>query len=333
MKLASLEKIESIQPAKNSDNLVSVKLEKLDWPIISKKNTHSEGDVVLYIASDTVVARAPWNEFLFKNENEKNVRIKNVKLRGNPSMGIIIPLKEVITYIPKCIIGDEIGPQLGVSKYEKPIKESIVAKGSLPWFIQKTDEDNLLSNYDLFDDIVNQSVYITKKMDGSSFTAYRYNGEFGVCSRNLELEKTDDNSFWNIAQKLQLDKKLPDGFYIQGELCGPKINGNRLNLTELTLFVFNVVQIIPGKVPGLLFGLFEMEDFCRSLNLKTVPLVSILYGIKESDYDYFKALASEIAYEDKPGEGIVVRPVFPDRNTNSSTGYLSFKIINPNYKE
>jgi hypothetical protein len=85
---------------------------------------------------------------------------------------------------------------------------------------------------------------VTMKLDGSSCTIFRWEGELRVCSRNLELkinEENADNTFVKMA--LKYGEKIPDGFALQGEVCGPGIQGNREGFTEHKFFVFDVFMI------------------------------------------------------------------------------------------
>jgi hypothetical protein len=53
-----------------------------------------------------------------------------------------------------------------------------------------------------------EKCYVTEKLDGSSATFYVKDGEFGVCSRNLELIEDADNSFWKVARQMNIENKL-----------------------------------------------------------------------------------------------------------------------------
>lgn len=97
---------------------------------------------------------------------------------------------------------------------------------------------------------------ITVKLDGSSMTAFHYNGEVGVCSRNLQL-KTDecnkDNTFVRMFYDGGLNTALPalagefGNIAVQGELMGPGIQGNREELKDFKFFVFDVFFIDQGR--------------------------------------------------------------------------------------
>jgi hypothetical protein len=81
--------------------------------------------------------------------------------------------------------------------------------------------------------------------------------ESGVCSRNLQLkvnEANAENSFVKTVVSSGLLKTL-EGFAsergielaVQGELMGPGIQGNRENLKDFKIFVFDIIDIKTGE--------------------------------------------------------------------------------------
>ena len=91
---------------------------------------------------------------------------------------------------------------------------------------------------------------MTEKVDGCSVTYFYKDGEFGVCSRNLELRETEDNLFWKMARTLKIEEKLKQYYdaqktnmAIQGELIGMGIQKNNLRLPENKVLFFNVFNI------------------------------------------------------------------------------------------
>jgi RNA ligase (TIGR02306 family) len=171
-------------------------------------------------------------------------------------------------------------------------------------------------------------------MDGTSFTAYRRDADFGVCSRNLDLKETDDNAHWKMARKLKIEEILrsePRNLCIQGEIVGPSIQGNRLGLSEAKLYLFNLFDIDTGKY----LGHTNLRDFCKKHGLNMVPAVG------HNDFGSggtttlarLLELSNELNYDNgTPAEGIVWRPM---EETYSETlkGRLSFKVISNKYIE
>jgi hypothetical protein len=98
---------------------------------------------------------------------------------------------------------------------------------------------------------------ITMKLDGSSMTAFaRKNGpefESGVCSRNLQLKVNEENagnSFVKMAVDSGLLRALQElcnlegiQLAVQGELMGPNIQGNREELKQFKLFIFDIQDL------------------------------------------------------------------------------------------
>ena len=54
-----------------------------------------------------------------------------------------------------------------------------------------------------------KTFYVTEKLDGTSFTAFLREGEFGICSRNLWMDEADEsNVLVRVAKGLKLEEKL-----------------------------------------------------------------------------------------------------------------------------
>lgn len=83
---------------------------------------------------------------------------------------------------------------------------------------------------------------IEEKLDGSSVSLF-FNNEFGVCSRNLELKLDETNAYVAAAFRHRYPEgmtKLGLNIAVQGELCGPGIQGNPYKLTIPKIFVFDI---------------------------------------------------------------------------------------------
>jgi RNA ligase (TIGR02306 family) len=336
MKLASIELVKSIRPHPNADRLELVTI--LGWQVVTQKGIHKENDKVVFIPIDTIVPRCDWSEFLVDQKNpDKPIRLKMVKLRGEYSSGIIIPINQFPDFISKKEIGEDIGQDIGIQKYVKELPANLQGEniGDFPSRLaSKTDEDNGLSNLEIVKEVIKQPFTITQKCDGSSCTIIYDNGEIKeVCSRNLSKKKTENSLFWKVAMKL----KTVEGFtgVVQGELCGPGIQKNPLRLSEPELIVFQV-----KKNDGSYMNYQEMKGFCNTeLRCNVAPLIedSVLYNnlSVEEALSKLQEIADEQRYlpANTSAEGIVVRP--KDYSTNYLTGRrpMGFKILNRNYKD
>lgn len=107
------------------------------WQVVVKKGLYRTGDYVAYIGENSVVPKETLKKYGFWNyekglgllSGKKGDRVKMVKLRGEHSLGICIPIEQciisdVILYKLNdtvVTIGDDVKDLLGVTKYEPPI--------------------------------------------------------------------------------------------------------------------------------------------------------------------------------------------------------------------
>ncbi len=344
-KLASIQKIISVEPIENVDKIEKVKV--LGWQCVAKKDEFKQGQLCIYCEIDSLFPEKPEFEFL----RPKKFRIKTQKMRGVISQGIVFPL-EILPEHDRLIIteeyhingneyviGQDVTEKLGIIKYEAPIPPQLIgqAKGNFPTHIvSKTDEIRLQSAIGVLEEIVGKEVYITEKEDGTSFTAYYKDGIFGFCSRNLEQknELTNLSVYNKISQQYYLENKLKEYYYkngihiaIQGEITGDGINKNPLNLPRNTcqLHIFNVWNIDNQEYVNYIGGL-------RIVNELRLDFVKII------ECDIFNYTLEELIEKAKGKyigtnnniEGIVIRPV-NECCSETLQGRMSFKVINNDY--
>jgi len=326
MKLATIEKIGSIKPHQGADRLELAQV--LGWQSVVKKGEFQAGDRVVFVAIDTVLPLTNWSQFLTsKSHPGQSIRLKTARLRGEYSQGLVLPLVILPDQAQQLPEGSEVSQILGISKYEKELPANLSGEvvGGFPTRLcATTDEENVLSAPELFESIRGEKVTITQKLDGSSCTVIVENGQISqVCSRRYSLKSSEVNSFWKAARKLQV-REIKNAI-IQGELMGPKVQGNQLRLTDHEIFVFQIFQ-------NSKFLPFEpMRQTCLELlNCRHVPLVgeSALQGNLADLQD----LADQQRLPDgQPAEGIVVRA--QDYRSTGERRPFGFKVINRNFRD
>lgn len=335
MKLASIETIKVLRPHPNADRLELAQV--LGWQTVVQKGLYKERDKVVFIVIDSIVPKCSWSEFLVdRNNSDKPIRLKMIKLRGEHSAGIVVPLEMLPVEFRDFEVGKDITELLGVQKYIKELPANLAGEnvGDFPSHLaSKTDEDNGLSNLDIIEEVIKHPTTITQKIDGSSITIVVENGEIKqVCSRNLSKKDTPNSAFWQAAKKL---KMLP-GFtgVIQGELAGNGIQKNPLRLEDKEIFVFQI-----KKSDGTYMKYREMQGLCNvEFGCKVVPLIvedmMFIGATVEEALEKLQQIADQQVYfqTNNPAEGIVVRPKDYPRSFQSRRP-LGFKILNRNYKE
>ena len=329
-KLASIRIISDIQPIEGAD---MIELSIVDgWKVVVAKNVgHKVGDMVIYCEIDSFLPIKDEFEFLRKTSYKKmsdgmeGFRLKTIKMRGQVSQGLILPMSVVEYTNVQFEVGMDVTNLLGITKYEPPIPAELSGKvkGLFPSFLRKTDEErvqNLTKEYEEWRHQSKHQFYVTEKLDGSSATYYIKDGEFGVCSRNLELLETERNTFWNVARDLKLEEKLREfgrNLCIQGELIGEGIQGNPYKIKGHTVRFFNVFDIDSRTYYGLPMFLATMQ---HKLKLETVPLLTNLTMELPQTIDECLAFAEGKSQlnSNAEREGVVIR---------SMDGTISFKAI------
>jgi RNA ligase (TIGR02306 family) len=293
-----------------------------------KKNEFTPGSPCVFFEIDSVLPDGkPWAEFM----RPRGFRVKTARLRGVLSQGLALPVDILPDGVDVPELGTDVRDLLGVVKYEPEIPDTREIAGAFPGQVPKTDEIRLQSALGVLDEMRGRDFYVTTKLDGTSTTYFRpLDGELMACSRNWALAR-GPNPVWRMADKYNLERVIPPGFAIQGELCGPGIQKNRLALAEHDLFVFSVHDTRAGKF----LDHADMIEFCAERELSTVPVEAIVEGDAAAEFPHSLDLWLERAKGLYAGtknrkEGIVVRPL---RDVQSATlgGRLSWKVINNDF--
>lgn len=329
-KLASIRRIDDIQPIPGADAIDVATIG--GWNVVVKKGEFAVGQLVIYFEIDSWIPHelAP---FLSKGqeprtyEGVKGERLKTVKLRGQVSQGLILPLNDKVAGLAE---GDDATEILGILKYEKPVSASLAgfARGNFPTFIPKTDQERIQNlKQDLGDWVAAGLDWeVTEKLDGTSVTIYKNSAladegkePLGVCSRNLDLKDTEGNVYWNVAKAFDVHGILMrDGrnLAIQGEIIGHGIQGNQYKLNKHVLYVFDIYDIDNRRY----FTPVQRREFCRANGLNHVPVHAPSYIISENNIPKLLDMAEGFSYlNNSQREGLVFKC-----NTDPS---ISFKAI------
>jgi ATP-dependent RNA circularization protein (DNA/RNA ligase family) len=94
-----------------------------------------------------------------------------------------------------------------------------------------------------------------------------------VCSKNYELEKSTENTFWKLAVENDLENKLRQmerDLAIQAEIVGDKIQKNSYAIHGHKMYVFNIYDIEKhAYLPKT-----EMLKICKDLALPICPVIA-----------------------------------------------------------
>lgn len=282
MKIASIERLNSVEPHPNADRLDVVKV--LGFQCVTAKGLYHTGDIVVYIQPDSILPEQDWAKDYRKYSP---TRIKACKIRNEWSEGIIVPL-DILPVVEQYVqdnlnsddlIGTDIASMIEVEHYEPPAPQDLTAKGKLPFGIPKTDEDRW-ENRVTFP--YGELVDITLKIDGQSCSYYYKldTDEFGVLGRSLEYYPDTQNRYTAHVERLDLHNKLKKycikhnvSICLRGESYGVGIqnNFNNPHASKDAGILFFSVYLIDERRYARKGDPHYFTHVCGELDLPIVP--------------------------------------------------------------
>ncbi len=356
-KLASIQRIVSLSAIENADKIL--KCGVLGWEcVVAKSDGFNVGDLVCYIEVDSILPQKPEFEFL----RERKFRVRTIRLRGQVSQGIVFPLSilpkgeynedddvtdilGVKKYDPQAVLeqkeADRIA-QITKNKFKKffmryPWYRRLVFKPTrlpFPPWIKKTDEDRIQLFPSICEDHKDTVFQVTEKLDGTSATYFviKNNAKwqfwkpylFGVCSRNFQLVKVDDQPYWSIAKSLRIKDRLiefakrydRDSMVLQGEIIGTKIQGNKYHRSEQELYLFNIIMY------GCTYDNIMGKQWADWNDFNFVPIVNNHFILPSTIAEMVELAKGNSELGADLREGLVLRNY--EKN-------ISFKVINPDF--
>jgi RNA ligase (TIGR02306 family) len=256
------------------------------WWVVDKKAAYAPGDLAIFAELDSWIPHelAP---FLSRGQEPREYngvrgeRLRSVKLRGQISQGLLLPLKHLTNYGADLVVGSDVTDALGIQKYEAPIPAQLAGevRGAFPSYIPRTDQERVQN---LSMEIAQwcaegKTFEISEKLEGSSMTVYSTTNDEGVCSRNLDLKESVSNTLWKVVKRDQLlDKIAGLNIALQGELVGEGIQGNIYQLRGQHFYVFDIYDIAAGRY----YTPSERRLFCKTTQIQHVP---VLTGCADKD--------------------------------------------------
>lgn len=332
----------------NADTLSIVHIK--GWTCVVKTSIFQDYDKAAYIQPDSVAPDTP--EFrdalgiaADKPYKQSDFRIRAIKLRGIFSQGLMLPPK------PNWQIGDNVAEELGVIKYEPPMRGcgrgGNMAKGlggdSLaepPSFHHYTK----IQRWENYPDIIEEGedVSITEKIHGANWRAALIFGEFYVGSHKTCKRAWETSDFWQMAWKYNIEDRLrsfvneyakksddPETFIkhcsviLFGEVYGGGIQHLNYDMKDNDVHDLRLFDI---SINGRYLNHHDFLDACKHLDL---PVVPILYT------GSFKPELLELAngrdFSDSHyREGVIVKPTV--ERWNMKLGRVILKKISQEYE-
>ena len=339
-KLASIQRIWKIEPIEGADRIELAHV--LGWQCVVNKGQFQPMDIGVYFEIDSFFPIRPEFEFMRATSYKKSdvmgegFKLRTMRFRGEISQGLLLPLSQFPQIPAETEIGTDVTELIGVKKWE--IEERVTtggtAIGTLPYDIPHTDETRVQEEPALIQAFAGLEYYISTKMDGSSHSIGIDENGFHVTGHNYEYKDDGTSSFYELVkargyrEKMEAFAKKENlaTFTVQGELCAPGIQQNRLRLIKPEWYVFTI------RENGKRVGLRRMLEICDLLGLEHIPIEEVGMDLP-SKYPTVEALLARADGDYPKGgkkEGIVVRPTEPVFCPLISAS-LSMKIVSNKY--
>ena len=361
-KLAHVELINDIQPIEGSDFLEVCSC--LGWNVVVKKDEFKIGDKVLYIEVDSVLPPTEEFEFMAKYK----YRVKTIKLRGQVSQGLVVPL---VGPMVNNKIGSDMTNIYGIKKYLNSTERAEIEEERLkialeksrfikfmyhykwyrnlfigkktsvyPYWVSKTDEPRIQNMPKVLEQFKDSVVYVTEKVDyqSATFTGKMIPSQIPIIGKLFKKKF----KFVVCSRNLITNDKSSLYWRIANKYHLEEILKNNPNLTiqgeqgntniQGNKYGINEPELwvfnIIDHTRNYHYDYEEMCDFCNKYGLSCVPLIG-----------YFKVSGVGSTVDDwvkfSEGKSIINTKIHREgvvvRSITNGVKELSFKVINPKF--
>jgi hypothetical protein len=349
--LASIQKIAKLTPIEGADRIEVATI--LGWEVIIEKGKYNINDLVVYVEPDVILPEREEFEFLRSrcwNKTYNGFRIKNMKMRGVFSQGIVFQMSilpfdaykegQVVRDLIGCVryAPEELKQKEQVKLY-KGFKKLLLKYSffrnlllpkkkskSYPDNIKKSGETNIQKDFNRLTGFPNTEYYKTEKLEGQAATYSLERGRFCLYSHNVKLTMNGCGNWQTIAKQLDIEsllrsykKKHKRSLCIQGEIIGSGIQKNIYNINGLDFYVYRIKDLTSNKY----LEIDDMIECCSELGLKTVPIIDRNVKLYDSVKDILSDADGKSVLYDVKREGVVWRS-----ETDQTVG---FKARSPEY--
>lgn len=332
--MARMVRVDAINPIPNADRIQAARVG--GWTVVVGRDEFEVGELAVYFEVDSFLPEGDPRYEQFMERGTKPMMVdgkevnghvlRTIRLRGVYSQGLLMK--------PSAVLPESIPESAYEEMWER--KTNLTALCGVREFdpIRGTDQGNMhiLRRYDsevaprtdaeriqnvseeVFDIFRKTEHFASVKVDGTSMTCLfdpRYE-KIRLFSHNNELAY--DEAFGKqvydqaVSQGIIAFLEANHGITLQFEACGPKINGNRLGLKAMRLFVFSAWEMELRKYLDPYQLLWDFGD--ASLRESLTPKLKLNLSDFASTLDlieYVDGLRGHVT--DRLDEGIVLHAI------------------------
>ena len=293
--MARMVRIDDVMPIDGADRIEAAMVG--GWTVVIGKGEYQQGDPAVYFEIDTLLPQGDERYAFIQDDHPKEMVVDGVvkrghvlrtrRMRGVYSQGLLMKPEAVLpssipsyAYWDMCDRKANVTSLCGVCEYVpmQPLNAGFLGKYD-PYIGPRTDAERAQNvDKDTWNLIKRSRYEVSVKVDGMSVSMLyddRVN-RFRMYSHNNELD-LDSPGIPKIAYETAKAQGLV-GFCeanhmvtLQAELCGPKIQGDRLGLGKHRLFVFSIWDIRNAEYVS--FCSFDGYDHGDKVQGSYVPVI------------------------------------------------------------
>lgn len=324
--------VDAVKPHPNADKLDVAVIK--GWQCVVARGSLKPGERVVYFPPDTVLPEFvshALNVHRYLKGRGKARRIGQIRLRGEPSFGLAIPVKPEWEEEGRWAVGRSAIEFFAASKYEPPLL--VDATEAVP-------EHPLLARYTEIQDLRNfprafeegEEVSITEKIHGTNVRFGLIRGEWMAGSRLCQRARPANdalNFYWlpytieGVRELLESLGREHAAVILYGETYG-KVQSLKYGLPNSIAF-----RAFDLSVDGKYLGVDEFQGACSRFRIPMVPLLSRVPFSLQAVKDHSEGKTT-IDGAEHIREGVVVRPLV-DRYSDYLRGRLILKYLGDSY--
>lgn len=354
-----------VQKHPNAHSLDIVKV--FDYNVVTQRDKYKKNDSVIYIPLDSILPSKLEQQIFPEGSKVKlnNSRIRQIRLRGLASQGMILDIKDVKDYFKELpTVGDNVAEILGITKFEPEEKffganqPKTKKDRNRPWENPYFHEYGGLQNWKYFaqSDLFSkgQEVVYQEKIHGTSSRAsmspfkpktfwqkvlkfFNKVPDYQFCygSNGVQLQEKpftgyyDTNVYAEACRNYDLARKLEPNETVYFEIYGAGIQKGYSYGHEKdtrSIAVFDVKVLSDDKQSTRWLSVDELVEWCIKNQL---PMVPVLYRGPHSNEK-----AEEMTKGDSTIGGQKVREGIVVRDPNQTVCYYGkkvFKLLSEDY--
>lgn len=326
------------------------------WQLVCGKDLYEEGERVVYITPDSLITETladileikqhlssvknPDGTFVTNEKGEVMLRVRQAKLRGEPSFGTTIPTDVMqntygidINKIPLgANLATAVGNPLGIMKYEPAMKSSAGdAEVDHPLFPKYTNIENIRNYPNLIQN--DERVILTEKIHGQNLRIGKIEGQYMAGSHGTRRkfpENLKNNAFWYPLETESVKNLLNEvgNKHKQVILFGESYGNIQKNYSYDAKNTTNF-RAFDLLVDGKYLNYIDFCSLCEQFGVNKVPSIGTVPYAYDSVVKLVENHKTSTLSTTHPMEGCVIRPEL--EREDSRLGRIILKYISNSY--